>query len=114
MKPLKKEQRQGIASLAKMKDSEIDLSEMPEVLDWSGAEVGRFYARKRRALTFERGERKSGFDRLGCSLARSARRGVALRQRGKTRTLKGAGCGTQLYGFAAGVLSWGWDCKAGA
>ncbi|HKM65538.1 MAG TPA: hypothetical protein VJX70_00100 [Candidatus Acidoferrum sp.] len=57
MKPLKKEQRQGIASLAKMKDSEIDLSEMPEVLDWSGAEVGRFY-RKKKARTYVRAGRK--------------------------------------------------------
>jgi hypothetical protein len=43
MRPLREEQRKDIAALAAMKDSEIDLTEMPEVLDWSKAEVGKFY-----------------------------------------------------------------------
>jgi hypothetical protein len=43
MKPLKKEQKRDISSLAKMKDSDIDLTDMPEVLDWSNAEIGKFY-----------------------------------------------------------------------
>jgi hypothetical protein len=38
-----KEQRQDIATVAAMKDSDIDLTDMPEVLDWSSAEIGRFY-----------------------------------------------------------------------
>jgi hypothetical protein len=45
---LSKEQRKDIAALAAMKESEIDLSDMPEVLDWSGAEIGRFYRYKKR------------------------------------------------------------------
>jgi len=40
---LSKEQRKDIAALAAKKDSDIDLTDMPEVLDWSGAEVGRFF-----------------------------------------------------------------------
>ena len=40
-KRLSKEQREDIAALAAMKDSEIDLTDMPEVLDWSGAEIGK-------------------------------------------------------------------------
>ena len=51
MKGLKEKQKADIASLAKMKDSEIDLTDMPEVLDWSGAKVGRFY-RKKKASAF--------------------------------------------------------------
>lgn len=51
MKRLTKEQREDIAALAAMKDSDIDLSDMPEVLDWSGAEIGRFYRPKKQPVT---------------------------------------------------------------
>jgi len=34
-----------------MKDSEIDLTDMPEVLDWSGAEIGRYYRPKKKPVT---------------------------------------------------------------
>jgi len=34
-----------------MKDSEIDVSDMPEVFDWSGAEIGKFYRPKKRPVT---------------------------------------------------------------
>ena len=43
MKKLTKEQKRQIAVLAAKTDADIDLSEMPEVVDWSGAEVGKFY-----------------------------------------------------------------------
>jgi hypothetical protein len=46
-KRLNKEQRSDIAALAAMKDSEIDLTDLPEVLDWSEAEVGRYYRKKK-------------------------------------------------------------------
>jgi hypothetical protein len=42
-KRLSKEQRSDIAALAAMKDSDIDLTDMPEVLDWNKAKVGKFY-----------------------------------------------------------------------
>ncbi len=51
MKRLTKEQREDIAALAAMKDSDIDFSDMPEVLDWSGAEIGRFYRPKKKPVT---------------------------------------------------------------
>jgi uncharacterized protein (DUF4415 family) len=34
-----------------MKDADIDLSEMPEVLDWSGAEIGKFYRPSKKSVT---------------------------------------------------------------
>ena len=51
MRRLSKEQRKDIAALAVMKDSEIDLTDMPEVLDWSGAEIGRYYRPKKKPVT---------------------------------------------------------------
>ena len=33
------------------KTADIDLSEMPEVVDWSGAEVGKFYRPAKRPVT---------------------------------------------------------------
>jgi len=46
-----KKQRRDIAALAAMKDADIDLSDMPEVLDWTGAEIGRFYRPKKQPVT---------------------------------------------------------------
>jgi hypothetical protein len=57
MKPLKKEQKRDIVSLTKMKDSDIDLTDMLEVLDWGEAEVGRYY-RKNQTSTRVRGDRE--------------------------------------------------------
>ncbi len=51
MKRLSKEQRRDIAVLAAMDDADIDLRDMPEVLDWSGAEIGRFYRPKKQPVT---------------------------------------------------------------
>jgi hypothetical protein len=56
-KRLSKDQRRDIAALAGMKDSEIDLTDVPEVLDRRGAEVGRYY-RKKKTSTRLRMERK--------------------------------------------------------
>ena len=51
MKRLTKEQKREIAAIAARKDDEIDLSEMPEIVDWSGAEVGKFYRPPKRSVT---------------------------------------------------------------
>jgi uncharacterized protein (DUF4415 family) len=51
MRKLTKEQRRQIASVAAKKDADIDLSEMPEVLDWSGAEIGKFYRPPKKPVT---------------------------------------------------------------
>ena len=51
MKRLTKEQKREIAAIAAKNDEEIDLSEMPEIVDWSGAEVGKFYRPPKRSVT---------------------------------------------------------------
>lgn len=51
MRKLSKLQKRDIATIAAMKDQDIDLSDMPEVLDWSKAEVGRFYRPPKKAVT---------------------------------------------------------------
>jgi uncharacterized protein (DUF4415 family) len=51
MKRLTKEQKREIAVIAAKKDENIDLSEMPEVIDWRGAEVGKFYHPPKRPVT---------------------------------------------------------------
>lgn len=51
MKLLTKEQRRDLAALGAMKDADIDLKDMPEVLDWSGAEIGRFYRPRKQPVT---------------------------------------------------------------
>jgi uncharacterized protein (DUF4415 family) len=49
-KPIRNRKRQ-IAAIAEKKDVDIDLSEMPEVLDWSGAEIGKFYRPSKMPVT---------------------------------------------------------------
>jgi hypothetical protein len=38
-------ERRELAALERMPDSSIDLSDIPELTDWSTAQVGRFYRR---------------------------------------------------------------------
>ena len=51
MRKLTKEQRRQIATISAKKDADIDVSEMPEVLDWSGAEMGKFYRPPKKPVT---------------------------------------------------------------
>ena len=51
MKKLAAGHKREIATIAAKTDAAIDFSEMPEVLDWSGAEVGRFYRPTKRPVT---------------------------------------------------------------
>jgi uncharacterized protein (DUF4415 family) len=51
MRKLTKEQKRDIAAIRAMKDEDIDLSDMPEVLDWSKAEMGKFYRPPKRPVT---------------------------------------------------------------
>jgi uncharacterized protein (DUF4415 family) len=51
MRKLTKEQERDIAALATMRDEDIDFSDIPEVLDWSKAEVGKFYRPPKKAVT---------------------------------------------------------------
>ena len=49
--PLTDTQREQLARLAALPDSEIDLSDSPEVLDWSGATRGKFYRPVKQQVT---------------------------------------------------------------
>jgi len=51
MKKLSKAQKQDIAAIRATRDEDIDLSDMPEVVDWSKAEVGKFYRPPKKAVT---------------------------------------------------------------
>ena len=51
MKKLTKEQKLQIAKVAANKDENIDLSEMPEVIDWSGAEMGKYHRPPKKPVT---------------------------------------------------------------
>ena len=51
MKKLAAAQKRDIAAIAAKTDAMIDFSDMPEVLDWSGAEIGRFYRPTKRPVT---------------------------------------------------------------
>ena len=51
MKKLAAALKREIAAIAAKTDAAIDFSEMPEVVDWTGAEVGRFYRPVKRPVT---------------------------------------------------------------
>ena len=51
MKKLAAAQKRDIATIAAKTDASIDFSEMPEILDWTGAEVGQFYRPVKRPVT---------------------------------------------------------------
>jgi uncharacterized protein (DUF4415 family) len=46
-----RDQRQQIAAVAAKKDADIDLTDMPEVVDWGLAEMGRFYRPAKKSVT---------------------------------------------------------------
>jgi len=43
MRKLTKEQKRDIRAIAAKKDEDIDFSDAPAVVDWSGVEIGKFY-----------------------------------------------------------------------
>ena len=51
MSKLDNKQAKEIRNLAKMKQKDIDLSDLPEVRDWAGAVVGKFYRPIKKPLT---------------------------------------------------------------
>jgi len=51
MRKLTKEQERDIAAIAAKKDADIDFSDIPEVVDWSGAEMGKFYRPPKKSVT---------------------------------------------------------------
>src|ERR1700756_5887190 len=51
MRKLTKEQKRDIRVIAAKRDADIDFSDAPPVLDWSGAEIGKFYRPKKKPVT---------------------------------------------------------------
>jgi uncharacterized protein (DUF4415 family) len=51
MKKGPKRQTKEIATLKKMKDDAINLTDIPEVKDWSSAEIGKFYRPLKKSFT---------------------------------------------------------------
>jgi uncharacterized protein (DUF4415 family) len=51
MRKLSKDQKRDIAALAAKRDEDIDFSDIPLKLDWSKAEVGKFYRPPKQAVT---------------------------------------------------------------
>ena len=51
MKKISKKQKKELTALAAMRDDKIDLTEAPEVRDWSRAVVGMFYRPIKKSLT---------------------------------------------------------------
>src|SRR5260370_27067049 len=51
MRKLTKEQKREIRVIAAKRDEDIDFSDAPPVLDWRGAEIGKFYRPKKKPVT---------------------------------------------------------------
>ena len=51
MRKLTKEQKRDIAAIAAKKDADIDFSDVSAVVDWSGAEIGKFYRPRKKPVT---------------------------------------------------------------
>jgi uncharacterized protein (DUF4415 family) len=51
MRKLTKEQKRDIRAIAAKRDEDIDFSDAPAVVDWSGAEIGKFYRPTKEPVT---------------------------------------------------------------
>ncbi len=51
MKKVSRKQAKDLKALAVLPDKKIDLSDLPEVLDWRGAVVGKFYRPIKKPVT---------------------------------------------------------------
>jgi uncharacterized protein (DUF4415 family) len=51
MRKLTKEQKRDVAAIAAKRDEDIDLTDMPVVVDWSRAEIGKFYRPAKKPVT---------------------------------------------------------------
>ncbi|MGH9644635.1 MAG: BrnA antitoxin family protein [Terriglobales bacterium] len=51
MRKLTKAQKRDIRAIAEKKDADIDFSDAPPVLDWSRAEIGKFYKPEKKPVT---------------------------------------------------------------
>jgi uncharacterized protein (DUF4415 family) len=51
MRKLTKDQKRDVAAIAAKSDADIDFSDMPPVVDWTSAEVGKFYRLAKKPVT---------------------------------------------------------------
>ena len=51
MRKLTKEQKRDIRAIAAKRDEDIDFSDAPAVVDWSKAEIGKFYRPTKKPVT---------------------------------------------------------------
>lgn len=51
MRKLTKEQKREVAAIAAKRDDDIDFSDVSPVVDWSGAEIGKFFRPAKRPVT---------------------------------------------------------------
>ena len=51
MRKLTKEQKRDIRAIAAKRDEDIDFSDAPAIVDWSGAEIGKFYRPTKKPVT---------------------------------------------------------------
>jgi uncharacterized protein (DUF4415 family) len=51
MRKLTKEQKRDIRAIAAKRDENIDFSDASAVVDWSGAEIGKFYRPTKKPVT---------------------------------------------------------------
>jgi uncharacterized protein (DUF4415 family) len=51
MRKLTKEQKPEIRAIAAKRDEDIDFLDAPAFIDWSGAEIGKFYRPTKRPVT---------------------------------------------------------------
>ena len=51
MRKVTKQQKRDIRAIAAKRDSDSDFSDAPRVLDWSGAEIGKFYRPVKKPVT---------------------------------------------------------------
>jgi uncharacterized protein (DUF4415 family) len=51
MRKLTKEQKREVRAIAAKSDADIDFSDAPPVVDWSAAEIGKFYRPAKKPVT---------------------------------------------------------------
>ena len=51
MKKLTKRQRRDVRAIAARKDEDIDFADVPPILNWSKAEIGKFYRLGKKPVT---------------------------------------------------------------
>lgn len=90
MKKASKKQAKELAALARLRDEKIDLKDLPEVLDWNGAVIGKYYRPIKKSLTIRLDadvlawlkSQGRGYQTRINGLLRSAMQGRSRRRRG--------------------------------